>query len=376
MDMSNKRKYERGWDPKTKTIKILVHTDPTADVDDEVAIGYLIRDLENRFPKYNIHVIISVKTKEAGIDRIIRFGGAFTPFLIGLDQTFGFENVKELMSGNTMSIIFHDGTTFLHDEFKPHFILNIAPGLDYVLKIDNLCNLLGISHQGLPDTGKGFNDYHSQKMIRYMERNFPMVVTTPFQAFDNLFGCETFKKYNIPQELHDLIAAEAYKMILGRLSPSLPLGVLYFAEGLVNLKLAESLGKPGTNCRLVFAIWEKFTGQKLEITPEISKSIEEKCNDYLDAISKPALLTNASDPIKCRDETLGYLIEMTLKLYEMGMPCFDETGTRLRYSTDGDPTLTLPEAFQKFKEIGFFTPAYDLIAAEKLVDLMVEIISE
>jgi hypothetical protein len=376
--VSHKRKSEFVWDHNIKTITILVHCDAGADIDDEIAIGFLIRDLETRFPLYDILIIISVKTREPGVERIIRFGGEFTPFLSGLNQTFGFENVKHLEGGKIMTIIFHDGTTFLSADFSPHFILNIAPGLDNIIKKENLNLLLGVSHQGLPHTGNGFNDTNSRNIIgEIIGKGIPMFVTTPFESFDNLFGVKTFKKYGVPPGLHDLIAAEAYKMILGRLSPLLPPNILNFAEGLVNIRLAESLGKPGTNCRLVFAIRQKYTGPTLEVTLDIKQLIEKACDDYLNAITGFALSKGSTtNPITCLEETRGYLIEMTQMLYEMGMPCFDETSTRLRYSSDSDPVLTSPEAFKKFKDIGFFTPAYDLLAAEKLINLMVGVISE
>ena len=79
---------------------------------------------------------------------------------------------------------------------------------------------------------------------------------------------------------------------------------------------------------------------------------------------------SATSPIKHYEQTVESLFEITIALAEMDMPYLDESGIRLNYSSDGNLAEKFPEAFTKFKEIGIFTPAYDLIAAVKFIKLL------
>jgi hypothetical protein len=352
------------------TINLFGHTDPGNDIDDETSCGNLLRDIFNRIPKCNMHIVFSVKTKN--VARLLEYG--IKPYTgIDLNPTFNFENVIPVgSSGNTVTIVFHDGTTFVPVDYYPHYILSISPGLDSVIKESNLVNLRGFSHQGLPGTWNGFNDNGSQGIISHMiDKHVPYFVTTPFESFETLFGNDTFMKYNIPECLHDRIAREAMTMICGRMSPRLPPNVLNFAEGLVNMPLAETLGKPGTNCRLALAIRAKFTGPFVEISDEFNRWIHQACVVYVDTIIESAKSQGATVcPIKQYHETIQSLYEMSVALAEMGMPIFDESGVRLLYSTDGNIPEMFPDAFEKFKEIGIYTPAYDLLAGLKFISLL------
>lgn len=353
----------------SKTIYILVHTDPGNDIDDEVACGHLIRAiLMKQYPTYNIHVTFSVKTKN--VQRLIDFG--LKPYTgYDFNSSFNVDNVLPINCDFTLTVVFHDGTTFLSDSYKPDYFLNISPGADNIIKITNLDNLKGLSHQGLPDSGNAFNDYQGEIGKEIIAIGIPTAITTPFEAFDNLFGHDIFQKYHVPEIIHNQIAREAANMITGRLPKTCPKSVLNFAEGLINIRLAESLGKPGTNCRLALTIRAKYTGSIQEVSDDMDDWIMQASKVYLDGIRESAFSQGATeDPIKCYDETLGYLHQMTKALYEMNMPCFDESGICLRVSSDGDFAEIHSEAFETFKEIGIFTPAYDLIAAVKLIDML------
>ena len=352
------------------TINFLIHTDPGNDIDDEVACGHLLREILNRLQKNNVHIIFSVKTKN--IERLLEYG--IKPYTgIDLNPTFNFENVIPINStNNTVTIVFHDGTMFIPSNYFPHYILSIAPGLDYVIKESNLINLYGFSHQGLPDTWNGFNDNGSKNTINYMmEMNIPHMITTPFESFETLFCKEIFEKYNVPECLYDRIASEAMTMICGRMSPNLLPNILNFAEGLVNISLAEKLGKPGTNSRLALKIRSKFTGPLVEIRPEMYDWIHRACVVYVDNLIESSKNQGSTEcPIKQYNETIKSLYETSIALYEMGMPILDVSGIRLLYSTDGNIPENFPEAFEKFKEIGIYTPAYDLLACLKLISLL------
>ena len=352
------------------TIRILIHTDPGNDIDDEIACGHFIRAiLRKQYPTFNIIVVFSVKTKN--VQRLLDYG--IKPYT-GLDLNPEF-HVKSVISMNcdfTLTVVFHDGTTFLPEDFRPDYILNISPGLNNVVKPCNLEELKGLSHQGLPDGWNGFNDNGGKETIQaIIASGIPTSITTPFESFNTLFGKVTFEMFGVPSCMHDKIAEEAFKMITGRMSPLNPPNILSFAEGLVNISYAETIGKPGTNCRLVLSIREKYTEPIQAISQDMDLWIRQMCKVYVDNIRESALTQGSQvDPIKHYDQTIDYVYQMTKALYEMGMPCFDKSGVRLRYNTDGDASEEHPEAFEAFKAIGLFTPAYDLLAVLKLIDML------
>lgn len=353
-------------------IDILVHTDSGNDVDDEPAAGFIVRHSIANLPNSNIRLTFSVKTMKAGVDRLLAYG--IKPFTgYDLNPEFNFENVIPLdISGKTLTIIFRDGTTLLPSDYFPHYILNIAPGLDSVLTVSNLVNLRGFSHQGLPGSWSGFNDNGSTAIVSSMlAMQVPSMITTPFESFEVLFGLHTFTEYQIPVGIWDLIARDAFKMIMGRMPPTVPVSVLPMAEGLVNIRYAESIGKPGTNSRLALSIRSQFTGTVQEIHPDLRDWIHRACVVYVDNLIEAALSKGATvSPIKHYEETIESIFQMTIALAEMGMPYLDDSGIRLIYSSDGDLAAKYPEAFEEFKRIGIFTPAYDLVAARKLIGLL------
>jgi hypothetical protein len=339
--------------------------DPGNDIDDEIAGGYLTREFMN-IANIDTELIFSIKTEQ--YDRLINLG--ITPFC-NLNPIPKVGNINNYLtaSGRTLTISFHNGTTFLPTEYKPDYILSIAPGLDSVITEANLVNILGFSHQGMPDTKMGFNDIGSVKIIDHiMTKGIKLIFTTPNESFNTLFGHDTFTKFNIPVQLWDTIARDAFKMIIGRMPPTVPIFVLPMAESLVNMSHAASINKPGTNSRLALAIRSKFTKTPKEITPDEEFKIVTACTEYADAINSAG--DGINNPIKHYKQTIDSLVEMTSALAEMGMPYLK--GERLIYSSDGNLASTYPEAFEEFKSIGIFTPAYDLIAAYKLCELFQE----
>jgi len=357
-----------------RIIHFLIHTDPGNDIDDEIACGFFIRYLltcinVGKFLDFDFHITFSVKTKN--IERLVEYG--INPFT-GLNISNPEFNVKNrLVLDNTNIIIqFHDGTVFLPPDYAPEYIVCIAPGLDNVITESNLDSVHGFSHQGLPGNWNGFNDVGSKNIVSsIMSKGIPYSVTTPFESFETLFGTDTFQKYNIPESLWDQIAQDAFKMIMGRMPPTVPVNVLPMAESLVNVSYAESIGKPGTNSRLALAIRAKYTGPIEEISQDLREWIHRACVVYVDNLISSAHEQGATvSPIKYYEQTIESIFEMTIALAEMGMPYLDESGIRLNYSSDGNLVEKYPEAFEKFKKIGIFTPAYDLIAIEKLCSLL------
>ena len=350
----------------TEDTEILSHTDPNADIDDEVAAGDLVRFFIENPPKCNVRITFSVKTNRA--DRLLDLG--IKPFT-GLDLDPTVTTSIELESGYKLVIAFHDGTVMLPLDYTPHYILSIAPGFDSVLTEANLVNLRGFSHQGLPGTFKGFNDNGSISILTAMlNKGVPHAITTPFEAFSNLFGIEFFNKHRIPESVWDQIARDAFKMIMGRMPPTVPVPVLPMAETLVNIPLAELIDKPASNARLALAIRREYMGQDHPISDEYHKSIKCACVAYVNSLIDAATSKGAHSPIKQYEQTIQCLCEMTLALAEMGMPTLDESGVRLIYSSDGDLAFKYPVAFEEFKKIGIFTPAYDVVTTHKLYPLL------
>jgi len=356
-----------------KIIYYLCHFDPGNDVDDETAFGHLVRKHLKHPPKYDVYMLVSVKTKN--VDRLLKIG--MKPYTgLDLNPEFNFENKIPLNNptNKTLTIVFCDGTAFISPNYFPHFVLCCAPGLDSVIKESNLVNLCGFSHQGLlPDEPNGFNDIGSEKMIRYMiEKNVPHAFTTPFEAFKTLYCKKTFEFFEIPEDIWNQIAEDAFKMIIGRMPPSVPANVLPMAETLVNMRYAKTRGKPATNSRLALAIRELFTGMIMEVPEKLRNDIHDACVAYVDDLIKSALVQKSTvNPIENYDETIQSLFEMTIALAEVGMPCLDESG-RLIYSSDGNLAKKYPEAFATFKRIDTFTPMYDHIAADKFIFLLEE----
>ena len=347
-------------------IDILGHCDPINDIDDEMAAGDLVRFFIENPVNYNIRLTFSVKTNR--VDRLLDYG--IKPFT-GLDLDPNVTTTIQLETGYTLSITFRDGTVMVPPDYAPHYILCIAPGLDSILTEANLVNLRGFSHQGLPGSWKGFNDNGSVVIISaMMNKGVPHAITTPFESFAKLFSVELFEEYKIPQSVWDQIARDAFKMIMGRMPSTVPASVLPMAETLVNIPYAESIGKPATNGRLALAIRSKYRGVVRAISAEYRQLIHSACVAYVDNLDKAAAAHDVASPVKYRDQTIESLNEMTIALAEMGMPSLDESGTRLIYSSDGDLAAKYPEAFEEFKKIGIFTPAYDMVAARKLCSLL------
>jgi hypothetical protein len=355
------------------TVTIVVNTDPGRDVDDEVAVGWLLKQVITKCKKYNVHLIIVVKTGQAGIDRLLQIG--VKPYT-GLDLKTTEINTINIESGATHTIEFLDGTKDLSNDRKqlsldvqPNYLLSIAQGLNDVVTPENLENLKGVFHQGLL-SGHAFNDTNSKEILTYIQeelKHVDIILTTPNESFENLFGTKVFESFQIPEKLQQYIIFDAINMLLKRMAPTLPIGVIRHAEGLVNIRYAETINKPGTNARIVKQIRSNYSGSNHDISLEMRKLIHTICVKYVDSIIQAGVAQGEQDIIKHREETIEYVYDLTYALVEMGLPALNEDNTRLLYSTDGDIVEKYPDVFEIIKKIGFFTPAYDLVAAQKLV---------
>ena len=345
-------------------LKLFFHTDAGVEIDDEIAIGYILRWLINSQSNVNIQMLISVKTGQEGVNRLIKYG--VTPFTsIILNPIWDFPNIIPITGTNkTITIIFHDGLTFVPNDYNMHYIASISPGLDNVLKLCNLYELCGFTHQGLlGEPGwYGFNESGSVEVLKHLKNiGKPYKVAKPLDCFHNfLFSNELFKQYDIPESLWNIIAGDAFKNIIGRMPPTVPDHVKPHFATLVNLTLANKYYKPGTNKRLVDSIREKYTGPIACIDDITQLKIMNACIQYVDSF-----------PNEDREGTLQGVYELTFKLAEMNMP-FLHNSKRLIYSTDGNLSEIYSDAFSQFCTIGIFTPAYDLKAIDNLKELITE----
>jgi len=359
-------------------VTIVVNTDPGRDVDDEVAVGWLLKQVITKCKNYNVHLIIVVKTGQVGIDRLLQIG--VKPYT-GLDLKTTEINTINIESGATHTIEFLDGTKDLSNDRKqlslhvqPDYLLSIAQGLNDVVTPENLENLKGVFHQGLL-SGHAFNDTNSKEILTYIQelKHVDIILTTPNESFENLFGTKVFESFQIPEKLQQYIIFDAINMLLKRMAPTLPIGVIRHAEGLVNIRYAERINKPGTNARIVEQIRSNYSGPIHDISLEMRKLIHIICVEYIDSIIQAGVAQGEQDIIKHREETIEYVYDLTYALVEMGLPALNEDNTRLLYSTDGDIVEKYPDVFEIIKKIGFFTPAYDLVAAQKLVIVLQEL---
>lgn len=351
------------------TLEILVHTDPGREIDDEVACSHFVRqllELIHSILNTNIRLVFSVETGAVGVKRLIDIG--FNPIVgLTLNSEWNFENIISIETNKTITIVFHDGKTFVPDSYQPNYIGSIAPGLDLVLKPCNFYQLRGFSHQGLlGDPGwYGFNETGGTQILSMLKHSeVPRKLATPLECFHNfLFSRELFEYYDIPESIWAIIAGDAFRNIIGRMPPTVSEFVKPLYETLVNLELADACGKPGTNKRLTDAIRGRFTGSVVDIDELTKLLIMAVSVNYVDSF-----------PTQDREGTIQSVYELTFKLAEMGMPFIKETpeGPRLIYSSDGDLATMYPVEFEQFYKIGVFTPAYDLKALENLKELILE----
>lgn len=352
--------------PELEILQVFVHTDAGREIDDEIAVGIFLRELICSNLNRNINLVLSVETGIIGVKRLIDIG-LFPIVGLILNSEWNFENIIPIKTNKTITLIFHNGKTFVPDSYQPHYIGSISPGLDLVLKPCNLSHLHGFSHQGLLGNPGwyGFNETGETKMLMMLkDSNVSHKLATPLECFSNfLFSHELFKYYNIPENVWITIAGDAFRNIIGRMPPTVPEFVKPLFETLVNLELADACGKPGTNKRLTDAIYQRYTGPIVNIDETTQLLIWAVSINYVDSF-----------PTKDRDNTIKSVYELTFKLAEMGMPFIKETpeGPRLIYSSDGDLATMYPIEFEQFYKIGIFTPAYDLKALENLKELILE----
>lgn len=349
-------------------LSIFIHTDAGAEIDDEIALGYFLFWLINCQSNIDIHVLVSVKTGTSGVKRLIDYG--FLPIAgVSINSEWNFQNVINIVgTEKTITLVFHDGTTFVPDNYRMNYIGSISPGLDSVLKPCNLTGLRGFSHQGLlGDPGwYGFNETGTVQILKSLKESMlPRKVAKPLNCFrEFLFSRELLAEHSIPQSLFPVIAADAFKNIIGRFPPTVPDHIKHLFATLVNLKLADKYNKPGTNKRLADMIRTMFPGPVILIDEATKHKIMSASISYVDMF-----------PNEDREGTIQSVYDLTLELAEMGMPYLhynDDGSYRLIYSSDGNLAELYHKEFEVFVGYGIATPGYDLKAMINLKDLLLE----
>jgi hypothetical protein len=186
-------------------------------------------------------------------------------------------------------------------------------------------------------------------------------VTTPFESFKKLLSKKIFVKNNISSNLYEIIAQESFRMITCQLFPFVPFNVIQFSKNIYRSK---------TKYQLIKKLRTKYNDTIYEIDSEMKEWIKQACIVYINNIFESLRLYEFTENIFINyEETLEDIYQMTLLLYEMGMPCLDESEIRLRYNTD-ETSEIYQYAFEKFKQNGYFTLTDDLYASFKLIKLL------
>lgn len=305
-------------------------------------------------PDYNICVDIPImENEQAYINKL---------FGLDLNPIFNYENIIPLNDGNkTFTIVFHDKSIFKKKDYLPIYILSLVPGLDNLIRKRSCASLKGLSYQGLP--GEWIKEYDTQnKIIDHVHHNkIPHTITVPYESFEKYSSKKIFVKHQIPECLHEMIARESFKMINCHMLPFHPFNVSEFSKNISN---------SSTKYELIKKIRSKYNDQIQIVEPIMNDWLYQTCVVYMNQINESKHIVDTTGYIMDYGKTLNDFYQMTIMLYEMGMPCLDESEIRLRYTTDDDPCETHSNAFEKFKQIGIFTLTDDLITSSKLIKLL------
>jgi hypothetical protein len=159
-----------------------------------------------------------------------------------------------------------------------------------------------------------------------------------------------------------MIRRESFKIITCQLSPVIPFNILQFTK---------NLGRPKNKCKLIKELRSKYDEPIQELIPEMDKWIHQTCVVYVNKIMETSYSSDSTEDLFTNfHEIVDEIYQMTVALYEMGLPCLDDSEIRLRYTSDDDPCEVYPSAYEKFKKFGSYTLTDDLVTSIKLVELL------
>ncbi len=388
---------------------IMIWTDPGADIDDEIALWYLVTQ-EIITPK-NTVIFIGGKGKKK---ELIKWSKDYCPDLLQY-HIFGEKD-------------------YIPPVFPTDLII-IAPGIDRLKDKLHLDNLKKVSFQGslreaqslarnsnynflVEDDTVAFNDSGSLETIKRISENPQIVfkcVTTkecnqilPFSEYN-------FNRYNFPENIRESVKQTVFKNMLGRMHPKHP--YKHFAEGLINPdikganyhlvkrvyttmkdKMGDNTGPPNASENLKYAV-DSYIGElsaaakaaktAAEAAAEDARAAEDAFklkpdNDKarVDAVSARAaaeFAAKAASKLKePRSSTRDYLLEMCQWIqYIINKPPLDNDEKLINSGLEEDEKkkVKLHEVYsvgyENFKKVGIFTPAFDLLTVMRHFDITI-----
>ena len=388
---------------------IMIWTDPGADIDDEIALWYLVT--QEIITPENTVIFIGGKGKKK---ELTKWSNDYCPDLLQY-HIFG-EN------------------DYIPPVFPTDLII-IAPGIDRLKDKLRLDNLKKVSFQGsLPiaqslasnsnynflveDDTVAFNDSGSLETIKRISENPQIVfkcVTTKECNQILPFSEDNFKRYNFPENIRESVKQTVFKNMLGRMHPKHP--YKHFAEGLINPdikganyhlvkrvyttmkdKMGDNTGPPNASKELKDAV-DGYIGELSAAALDAKAAAEAAAEDALaaeaafklkpdndkarvDAVSARAaaeFAAKAASKLKePRSSTRDYLLEMCQWIqYIINEPPLDNDKKLINSGLEEDEKkkVKLHEVYsvgyENFKKVGIFTPAFDLLTVMRHFDITI-----
>jgi hypothetical protein len=325
--------------PTVISCETLVYSDPGADIDDEVAIEWILKQ---------------------GHDIVLCIGGTGT-----LERWTHYAQDK-IYSG-TVTIAFDNGKIPENVILKPRIMIVIAPQVDSLLPHLDLSELTSVSFQGNQvkchpevfvgkdwvDQTEAFNDKGSQKFFtalpakcRGQQLTVRVVTSAECNQEHNLFSNRLFKELELSAESIAKVQQSVWKNLIGRMHPSHVAN--HVAEGLINPDIK------GANYLLAERI---FSASRLSTTPKPSPELRDAVSLYINALAMDGKIKS--------DKSQAYLLDMCKWIAAIiGRDPLDADKFLITSSTSEPLHIAYPEAFKRFCSIGIYSPAYDLATVQ------------
>ena len=262
----------------TKNIDTLVYTDPSADIDDQLAI------------------YMGLKT---GIKLTIVVGGT--------GKLSNWKHFSSLGPVGEPVESFDKGE--LNCILKPKYIVVIAPNIDDIYDKIDLENCkkvyyMGNAMQDLPNTqvcvqdnsGPSFNDTGAEKFRKAIQdANIVTRICTSAEGKTKMCNMELFNELNLTEAQIDESIKAAFGLCLGRMNP----------EHVAN-KFAEQLvsGPRAANLKQLEEL-RGYTGKKLPIA---SKALQLACETYISTLERSLTEKNQKSSL-IKDDRVGPLFD-------------------------------------------------------------------
>ena len=340
-----------------KTVDLCIWTDPGADIDDEVALWYLLKR------KVNQSIVIFVGGK-GSLE-------AWDEFSASLGQWRKAENVLEFANQCTSKTIPPERRIPKGMRIRPKNIIVIAPGIDNCLDYFDLSALKRVWYQGnlrstnghdyitaaqvekeVDDSTSAFNDRGSEMFFNALPSQCVVNATTSRECYQpqNLFSERLMQDFQLPDVVRETVRQTVFKNLVGRMHPKHPYNS--FAEGLINPKIK------GGNYHLARQIFQ-LSGK---VYPSVSDQLKNACKVYVDSL-----------PTDRGEESTQFLIQISSWITAIiGREPLTSHGQLITSTCEDLSAKRLHEEFpcgyREFILTGIYSPAFDLLAMKKCVN--------